>query len=169
MKHNIWKTALGGAVFGAFIYPTICGVAETNPAVTDTGIPQEYIQYCVQAGQTYGVCPELLEAVIEAESGGNPDAVGQAGEIGLMQIYPEYHLDRAWRLGVYDLFEPLGNILVGADYLAGLFLEYQDAGTALMVYNGTEDAVCCGENGDYTEYAQGILKRAEYLERLHEK
>ena len=100
-------------MFGAFIYPAICGAAETNPAVTDTEIPQEYIQYCVQAGQTYGVCPELLESVIEAESGGNPDAVGQAGEIGLMQIYPEYHLDRAWRLGVLTCLSRWGISLSG--------------------------------------------------------
>ena len=113
--------------------------------------------------------PELLEAVIEEESGGNPDAVGAAGEIGLMQVYPKYHRMRAGHLNVYDLSDPEGNILVGADYLAELFKEYGDIGTALMVYNGVLDAEERGKRGSYTDYAEKVMKRAAQLERLHKK
>ena len=169
MKRRIVKEILEGAALGVLFISIFCGVVIINAAGADTELPQEYIQYCEQAGQAYGICPELLEAIIEEESGGDPDAVGQAGEIGLMHIYPEYHMGRTERLGVHYLFDPRGNILVGADYLAELFYEYGDMGTVLMVYNGTEDAVRRGENGDYTEYAEDILKRAERLERLHGK
>lgn len=110
-----------------------------------------------------------MEAVIEEESGGNPDAVGKAGEIGLMQIYPQFHLERAKRLGARNLFDPKGNIFVGADYLAELLLEHGDVGTALMAYNGVKDAAERGKTGDYTDYARNILKRSEHLERLHGK
>jgi len=40
-----------------------------------------------EAGQQ-GLAPAIAEAVMAVESGFNPDAVGGAGEIGLMQIMP---------------------------------------------------------------------------------
>lgn len=152
MKRGVLRKASGAVAGGA-----------------DTSLPPEYIQYCEEAGRAYNICPELLEAVIEAESGGNPYAVGAAGEIGLMQVYPEYHMERMGRLGVSSLSDPKGNIFVGADYLAELFLEYGDAGTVLMLYNGTENAEGRGSAGDYTEYAESVLGRSAQLERLHKK
>ena len=169
LKNKIVKELLKGTLLGIMVASMFAGIVKINAAFADTWIPEEYIRYCEEAGQKYNICPELLEAVIEEESSGNPDAVGQAGEIGLMQVYPEYHWERMGRLEVNYLFEPEGNITVGADYLAELFLEYGDVGTALMVYNGVEDAVWRGEMGYYTDYARRILKRSEQLERLHGK
>ena len=140
-----------------------------HAAWADTELPKEYISYCEQIGQSYHICPELIEAVIEEESGGDPDAVGDAGEIGLMQVYPRYHRVRAEHLGVYNLFDPHGNILVGTDYLSELFKEYEDMGTVLMIYNGTDEARERGRKGNYTNYAKRIIERAEQLERIHTK
>ena len=169
MKRRIVKEILEGVALGTLFISIFCGVVIINAAGADTELPQEYIQYCEQVGQVYNICPELLEAIIEEESGGDPDAVGQAGEIGLMQIYPKYHTERMQRLGIMDLSEPEGNILAGADYLAELFYEYGDPGTVLMYYNGTKNFGERGKAGDYTEYAESILKRSEQLERLHKK
>ncbi len=72
-------------------------------------------------------------------------------------------------LGVSDIFDEKGNILLAADYLAELFREYGDVGTVLMLYNGSRDAIERGIRADYTEYAQNIMKRSEQLERLHQK
>lgn len=163
------KEAAEGAVFGLLVLFMLLAVIEVSAYGADTELPQEYIQYCEEIGQAYHICPELLEAVIETESNGDPDAVGELGEIGLMQIYPEYHMDRAERLGVGCLFNPRGNILVGADYLAELFEQYEDPGTVLMVYNGIEDATERGRRGDSTDYAEKVMKRAAQLERLHKK
>ena len=142
---------------------------EIDAVNTDVKIPEEYIQYCKEAGQEYNICPELLEAIIEKESGWDPDAMGQAGEVGLMQIYPKYHVERAARLGAYSLFNPESNIWIGADYLEELFMEHEDAGTVLMVYNGVPDATGRGRRGEYTEYAEWILERSAELERMHGK
>ncbi len=163
------KEAAEGVVFGILLLFMLLIAVEANACGADTGISKEYISYCEEIGRAYHICPELLEAVIETESGGNPDAVGDLGEIGLMQVYPKYHMNRAEHLKVYNLFDPKGNILVGADYLAELFQEHEDIGTALMIYNGTKDAVDRGMRGDYTDYAKKIMKRCEQLERLHEK
>lgn len=164
MKEVAEGIAIGGMLVSIFL-----GAVKINAAGADTDLPELYQAHCEEIGQAYNICPELLEAIIETESNGNPDAVGEAGEIGLMQIYPKYHTDRAERLDVYNLFFPYSNILVGADYLAELFEKYGDIGTVLMVYNGTSDAVERGQQGDYTDYAKKVMKRAEQLERLHQK
>ena len=172
-KKNCFRDKLSGRAKGVPVVilamVLFLGIAEVNARGADTGLPQEYISYCEQIGQSYHICPELLEAVIETESGGNPDAVGDLGEIGLMQIYPKYHRMRAEHLKVYNLFDPEGNILVGADYLAELFQKHEDVGAVLMIYNGTKDAVERGMRGDYTDYAEKIMKRCEELEWLHKK
>lgn len=86
-----------------------------------------------------------------------------------MQINEPYHTDRMKRLGVTNLFDPYGNILVGVDYMAELVAEYDDLYTMLMIYNGTRNAVERGENGDWTDYAEYIANRSMELERLHGK
>ena len=134
----------------------------------DTFIRAEYASYCEEIGGAYGICPELLEAIMESESSGNPRA--QNGNCkGLMQINLNYHKDRMQKLGVEDIYDAKGNILLAADYLAELFREHGDIGTVLMVYNGSRDAIARGKQADYTEYALKIMKRSEQLERQHRK
>lgn len=140
-----------------------------NASDHSEAIPEEYIRYCEEAGQAYNISPELLESIIETESDGNPNTIGAAGEIGLMQIYPKYHKDRMEELGIYDLYDPRGNIFVGADYIRELFEKYEDVGTVLMVYNGTKNAVDRGSVGDYTDYAISVIARSHELEKLHGK
>ena len=163
------KKAAEWAAFVLLIVFMLWAAIKVNAADPDTELPQEYRYYCEKAGQIYQICPELLEAVIEEESNGDPDAVGELGEIGLMQIYPKYHRIRAEHLKVYNLFDPEGNILVGADYLAELFELYEDPGTVLMAYNGTKDAIERGRRGDYTDYAEKVMKRAAQLEQKNKK
>ena len=134
----------------------------------DTFISPQYAAYCEEIGETYGICPELLEAIMESESSGNPGA--QNGNCkGLMQINLLYHKERMQKHGVSDIYNAKGNILLAADYLSELFREYKDIGTVLMIYNGSKDAIQRGERADYTDYALKIMKRSEQLERQHRK
>lgn len=134
----------------------------------ETWIPEEYREYCEQIGMQYAIVPELLEAIMEQESSGQPQVYNGACK-GLMQINEPYHKDRMQKLGVTDIYDPYGNILVAADYLHELFVEYGDMGTVLMIYNGSSNAVAMGEEGTYTTYASGIMSRTAALERLHGK
>jgi soluble lytic murein transglycosylase-like protein len=73
---------------------------------------------------------KLLDAVISKESKYQSDAVGSAGEIGLMQVKPATARLVAKRLGLRDvvdlagpdfvawLFEPENNLRIGLSYLA---------------------------------------------------
>ena len=134
----------------------------------DTFISPECVAYCEEIGSQYAICPELLMAIMESESSGNPKA--QNGNCkGLMQINVNYHKKRMERLGVSDIYDARGNILLAADYLAELFREHGDIGTVLMLYNGSKNALDRGKEANYTEYAKKIMARSEQLERLHQK
>lgn len=145
----------------------IVAITFASPCCLSAG--ETYNGYCDEIGAEYNICPELLEAIIEAESSGNPNAVGADGDIGLMQVVKRWHTDRMKRLGVYDLKDPYGNILVATDYLAELFEKYEDVGTVLMEYNGTPNSQSKGMAGDYTEYALSVMERSYDLERAHGK
>ena len=56
-------------------------------------ISEEAQESCVKYGEEYGICPELLMAMIEKESSGRPD-VESGGCKGLMQISDRRHKDR---------------------------------------------------------------------------
>ena len=72
------------------------------------------------ARRQHGVSPDLVRAVIQAESGFNPRAVSPKGAMGLMQLMPA----TARELGVGDPFHPAENIRGGVTYLAGLLARY---------------------------------------------
>lgn len=150
------------------IIPTVeVEVMKIKPEkIYHTYIDKEYIGYVEEIGKMYNVCPELIFAMIEQESSGNPNAEN-AGCYGLMQISERWHRDRMKRLGVTDIFDPRGNILVGVDYLMELANEYGDLDMVLMTYNGSIDAKERWENNTPTEYVTSIVNRAEELERLH--
>lgn len=134
----------------------------------ETWIGADEIAYCEAAGQEFSISPELLEAVIEAESSGKQYA--KNGECsGLMQVNKRLHADRAKALGVSDIWDKQGNIRVGASLLLDLFEKYEDPGLVLMKYNGFSKAERYAAQGKYTKYAKKILNRAEQLEYIHGK
>lgn len=143
--------------------PSVC-VAETK----DTWIREEYQVYIEEISNQYGVCPELIMAIVEHESSGRADATNK-GCKGLMQINAKYHQDRMERLGVTDIYDPYSNILIGTDYIMELAEKHEELPLVLMVYNGTKNAIERWENEDYTGYAIRIMRRAEELERVHGK
>ncbi|HZO87563.1 MAG TPA: lytic transglycosylase domain-containing protein [Chthonomonadaceae bacterium] len=103
--------------------------------------------------------PDLVRAVIQQESGGNPRSVSAVGAKGLMQLMPE----TAQAFGVQDAFDPEQNIAAGTRYLAGLLREFQgELPKALAAYNAGSAAVRkYGGVPPYAEtqqYVQRILK-----------
>lgn len=156
-----WKMFLSVCIFSILIAQT------ANAQATDAYISRQAYDTCVKYANEYCICPELVMAIIERESTGNPNATNGNCK-GLMQISEKWHVDRMDRLGVKDIYDTVGNIRVGVDYLSELFLDYDDAATVLMVYHGEEDAVAKASRGEISDYAKGILERSQELERLHE-
>jgi hypothetical protein len=87
-----------------------------------------------EAGRT-GLDPRLVDAVIKVESNYRPDAIGAAGEIGLMQVRPS--TARLLGFGGTDreLAQPATNIRLGVVYLAKAWsFAHGDLCRALMKY-----------------------------------
>ena len=132
--------------------------------IEPTHISVEAQVSCYEYGEMYDICPELLMAMIEAESSGNPKA--ENGDCkGLMQISERWHTGRMEEIGADDIWSETDNIHIGANYLHELFNRYEDVALVLMVYNGESDAVEKAEKGYISDYARKILDRSAELER----
>ena len=139
------------------------------PMQTSAG--RDYLPICNEIGEKYGICPELIQAIVEKESNYNENAVSSHGAIGLMQVIPRWNQDRMDRLGVTDLTDPYQNILCGTDLISELADKYEDLYLVLMCYNQGEygGAIEQWENGQYSDYAVSIVERAAELEEAHGK
>lgn len=123
-------------------------------------IPPLYLPYFQEASRQTGVPLDVLGAVARQESGFNPLAIGRAGEIGMFQILPSTANRPGFGLaGVADpqtLFDPLSNILFGANYLAaraGRGVDWSnpnDRAIALARYNG-------GGDPNYVQRVEAIM------------
>lgn len=94
--------------------------------------PTEYDAIIASSARKYGVSPSLVKAVIQAESGYNPNAVSRKGASGLMQLMP----GTARSLKVSNSFDPKDNVEGGVKYLRFLLDTFSgDVSLALAAYN----------------------------------
>jgi soluble lytic murein transglycosylase-like protein len=102
--------------------------------------------------------PELMHAVIRAESGYDPLAVSRAGAVGLMQLMPA----TAERFGVRDRTDPVQNLRGGAAYLRELIDMFnRNLQLALAGYNAGENAVI-----QYGNRVPPYAETEEYVRRV---
>ncbi|XOV88588.1 MAG: lytic transglycosylase domain-containing protein [Pseudomonadota bacterium] len=90
------------------------------------------------ASRQHQVDARLIEAVIQIESGFNPEAVSDKGATGLMQLM----WSTAQRYRVQDRFNPRENIFAGTRHLKYLLERFNgDVVLALAAYNAGAGAV----------------------------
>lgn len=116
----------------------------------DTWIPQSQIDLCESLGAEYGICPELLEALIEKESSGKMEATNGSC-YGICQIN-----GAVWGYG-YDTEEK--QIRKACEMLLGYECEVDEA---LARYQGQR-------NPKYEGYVEKVLTRSHELEVIHGK
>lgn len=86
------------------------------------------------AAKKYGVDPELVQSVIQVESGGNPSAASGTGPVGLMQVSKSLAKDYGYSEN--DRLDPAKNIDMGVRYLRDNLKAFGgDASKALLGYN----------------------------------
>jgi hypothetical protein len=150
-RSNRRKRTLRGLLFGMFAMSLPTHVAKPNVSISTSegfvSTTEDYrpvpatIAYndaIAEAAELYHLDPNLIRAIIRAESAFNPFAVSRAGAQGLMQLMPAV----AEELNVLDPFDPRQNIFGGARYLRWL-LDRNEGNLDLAVasYNAGPGAV----------------------------
>lgn len=128
----------------------------------------EYQDYMRTYCHLYGCPYPLALAVADWETRGqfNMEAVGPAGEVGIMQLNPgpggSYHAELEAATGL-DPTTPEGNIAGGCYKLGKYLAEYGDAAMVAMAYNrGQAGARAAWEAGiTSNEYTDAVLEAME--------
>jgi soluble lytic murein transglycosylase-like protein len=111
-------------------------IKTTRPALSRRA--QAFEPWILENATIHQVRPELVRAVIQAESAFNPAATSHKGAMGLMQLMP----GTAAELGVTDPYDPEQNIRGGVMYLKSLLTRYDhNEELALAAYNAGPGAV----------------------------
>lgn len=115
------------------------GTAPKAPGARATALDAlPFATLVAEAAAEHAIAPELIHAVIRAESNYDASAVSPRGAVGLMQLMPA----TARELGVSDAANPAANIRGGARYLKRLLERFDDdIALALAAYNAGPGAV----------------------------
>ena len=125
---------------------------------------ENYSQYIEDAAINYRVNPDLIRAVIHAESAFNHLAVSRAGAQGLMQLMPATAQD----LGVDDAFDPKQNIYGGVKYLSQLLDMFNDnLELAVAAYNAGQNTVIRYQGIPPYSETKEYVKRVRKLFKLY--
>jgi soluble lytic murein transglycosylase-like protein len=120
------------------VSPVPTTFAQTLQSATQADGSSAYDSDIQAAATKYGVDPSLISAVIQQESGFDPNATSSAGAAGLMQLMPS----TAQGLGVTNPYDPAQSIDGGTQYLKSLLDRFGgDTSLALAAYNAGPNAV----------------------------
>lgn len=110
-----------------------------------------YLADADATADAFGLPRAIFRALINQESGWNPYAAGEAGEIGLTQVKPS----TAASVG-FSPYVPTENLKAGAAYLKKMFDKFGNWSDALAAYNAGPGNIKAG-----AKYATSVIKAAD--------
>lgn len=119
---------------------------------------QEFIYYLSKG---YNMDFTFVMAIIQQESGYQPDAVSNTDDYGLMQINKVNHGYITDEIGVTNYLDPYENVRAGMFILRKLFEKYETPEKVLMAYN-------LGESGAKALWDKGVFETnySKYVQRI---
>ena len=169
------KRNLGKFLLCVFIFVTVVGIAMT--VLIDRFYPLRYFGIIHECAIEFGLQPELICAVIHAESKFDKDAISDKGASGLMQIIEGTAYWLAPQMSMNDftyeqIFDPEINIHFGCYYLSMLEEQYGDMNVALCAYNaGSGNVDQWLQNPEYSDDGKALKfipyqETREYVKRV---
>ena len=118
---------------------------------------QEFIYYLSKG---YNMDFTFVMAIIQQESGYQPDAVSNTDDYGLMQINKVNHGYITDEIGVTNYLDPYENVRAGMFILRKLFEKYETPKKVLMAYNlGESGAKALWDKGVFeTNYSKSVQR-----------
>jgi soluble lytic murein transglycosylase-like protein len=132
-------------------------------------IPYGWVIY--REAKKNGLPPELVAAVVHAESNFRPALISHKNAQGLMQIIPTTGM----MMGANDLMDPVDNVRTGTKYLRYLYRRFgDDTRLVLAAYNAGEGNVIRFGGVPPFRETRGYLKKVAesrrlYAERMQER
>jgi soluble lytic murein transglycosylase-like protein len=110
-------------------------------ATSQSGMGAKFADLVSREASSAQLPVEIAHAVIQIESGYDPDAIGSVGEVGLMQVRPSTAEMMGFRGTPTELAKPEINVKFGVRYLAEAWrLSNGDLCRALMKYRAGHGA-----------------------------
>jgi len=124
------------------------------------------LSFIEKEAKARNIDPDLVKAIIKAESNFNPKAESPKGAMGLMQIMPS----TAEALGITNPFNPFENIKGGITYLQELSRIFKKKEHVIAAYNAGPGAVKKYKGiPPYQETQNYVQKVTEFLEDYKEE
>ena len=142
---------------------------ETKFVPLDVPMDKETQEFIYYLSYGYNIDFPFVMALIETESGFNPNAVSATNDCGLMQINKINHGYLTKAVGVTNFFDPYQNVCAGTFMLKNLFEKYDDPAKVLMAYNmGEGGASRLWKQGVYeSNYSNKVMNKAlQYKEQI---
>lgn len=111
----------GEKFFHVYLYDMVV----KNLPAKHKGSSNIIVKSIIKESKAHGIDPIFIASIIQTESTFNPEAIGLAGEVGLMQLMPSTAKEVAERLkikwrGPKTLLDPVNNIRIGTAYISKL-------------------------------------------------
>ena len=168
--NRLKKTAIAGSMLLYNLLTPMSAFA----AATELKDHARFDSYITQSAQQHSIEPELLKAIIRAESNFNENAVSSSGAVGLGQIKPETGRSECG-LEEKELHEPQKNIECAADYFSSLVGRFDNYMKALAAYNAGPGSKSTNQGVYYQLETKGDdwfaampAKTREYVSRVND-
>jgi soluble lytic murein transglycosylase-like protein len=144
---------------GALVLHSIASPAAARPALSELySGPDLYRRIAQHRAIENNVPFAIVDAVMNVESAYKPNALGDAGEVGLMQVLPSTATMLGFEGSLDQLSAPATNIQYGTQYLAGAWrLADGDICTTVMKYRAGHNETRFSEKS--VNYCLSVRKR----------